>query len=156
MAFTIITRLPRDIAIQRLKTLLAREQSVCAAQGAIVDSTVTLTRIQRLGNSVFRPQFSGILVPTESGSVLRGDFRLPDSARSAIWIWFVAVGLWTCLSAVVWIRERFRDAWVLPLSGVAMAAFGLAFVCFAKRYYRSDRDWILRALKDELQGNLGT
>jgi len=124
--------------------LAAAHQSV---SGAASESMVRIIRIQRIGNSIFRPEFYGNFISTSNGCILHGQFRLSKQASGFITWWFLGVSFLTILAAAEGVRTGYSGWWQVPLGGVSVLLVGFLFLLFAKYYYRHDGDWIAQQLR---------
>jgi hypothetical protein len=148
---TIDSKFGSDEALKRLKNLLTGLKESRSATGETSGSSIALMRSQRVGNSIFRPQFYGEVSSGETECSLNGEFRLSRTAKTFARGWFGFVGVWTMLTSALAIQSTEPYSWVLPLAGVVLLGIGVLFLWFAQRYYESDKDWILRILSDELR-----
>jgi len=67
-------------------------------------------------------------------------------------LWFASIGIWVILSIVVAARSAQPLLWYLPVIGGLVLVLGLLFLKFARTHYRSDEDWMLRLIAEELHG----
>jgi hypothetical protein len=128
--------------------LAAADHSV---SGAASESMVRIIRIQRIGNSIFRPEFNGSFSSTPDGCILHGQFRLSKQASGLIKSWFVGVSVLLIFAAVSGARTGYNGWWQVPLGGVSVLLVGFLFLLFAKYYYRDDEDWIVHQLRSQLE-----
>jgi hypothetical protein len=143
---------PRE-ALARLQSLIGGDAQHRRFSGDIAGSAFTLMRYQSLGNSIFRPQFSGVLRPTESGCLITGDFKdFSPAASTILKTWFVFAALWTIATTILAATPGQRANWPLPVAGFALILVGILLVRFARSYYDSDRAIILRVLSDDFTG----
>jgi hypothetical protein len=135
-------------SIARLQRfLVATDNSV---SGAASGSMVRIIRIQRISNSIFRPEFNGTFTPTAGGCNLHGNLRLSDRASGLLKAWFLGVGVLIIGAAVMGIRTGYSEWWQVPLGGIAVLLMGVLFLLFASYYYRGDKDWIVQQLQIQL------
>lgn len=121
--------------------------------GAASESTVRIIRIQRIGNSIFRPEFNGTFTSTPDGCNLHGNFQLSDQASRFIKGWFAAVCVLIVCAAGMGISTGYREWWQVPLGGVGVLLVGILFLLFASYYYRHDKDWIVQQLRIQLENS---
>ena len=67
-----------DNAVARLQLFLATSDH--SVSGVASESVVRIIRTQRIGNSLFRPEFNGTFTSTPDGCTVRGTFRLSHRA----------------------------------------------------------------------------
>jgi len=127
--------------------LAAADHSVT---GAASESMVKIIRIQRIGNSIFRPEFNGNFTPTPDGCILHGQFLLSRRASGFIKAWFLGVSVLIICAAAMGIRTGYSGWWQVPLGGVSVLLVGILFLLFAKYYYHRDEDWIVQQLRIQL------
>jgi hypothetical protein len=138
-----------DNSVARVQQFLAAADH--SVSGVASESMIKIIRIQRFGNSMFRPEFTGKFTSTLDGCNLNGDFRLPQRASGFIKAWFLVVsGLIIC-AAAMGIQTGYSEWWQVPLGGVGVLFVGLLFLLFAKFYYRGDEDWITQQLRIQLE-----
>jgi hypothetical protein len=140
-----------------IESSVARVQHFLAAandsvSGAASESMVRIIRIQRNGNSIFRPEFNGTFTPTADGCKLHGDFRLSRRASGILKAWFSGVGVLVIIAAGIGIQSGYREWWQVPLGGVGILLAGFLFLLFAKFYYRGDEEWTAQQLGSLLGG----
>ena len=135
-------------AVARVQRFLAAaDHAVC---GVAAESQVRIIRTQRIGNSLFRPEFHGTFTSTPDGCNLRGSFRLSDQASGIIKAWFLGVSVLVVGAAVVGIRTGYSEWWQVPLGGISVLLVGVLFLRFASYYYRGDKHWIVQQLRTQL------
>jgi hypothetical protein len=137
-----------DISVARVRHFLAAADH--SVSGAASESMVRIIRIQRFGNSIFRPEFNGKFSSTPDGCNLCGIFRLSDQASGFIKSWFLGVSVLIICAAGMGIRTGYSEWWQVPLGGVGVLLIGSLFLLFAKFYYRGDEDWIAQQLRSLL------
>jgi hypothetical protein len=138
-----------------VESSVARVQHFLAAadhsvSGAASEAMVRIIRIQRIGNSIFRPEFNGTITSTPDGCILHGNFRLSDQASGIIKAWFWGVIVLIICAAGMGIRTGYSQWWQVPLGGVGVLLAGFLFLLFAKYFYRGDEDWIAQQLRSLL------
>lgn len=143
------TRHSINEALMRLNSFLAAE--INFVSGDASKSGVRIIRIQEFGNSLFRPEFQGALIVTPNGCSLRGNFALSRRASGPFKSWFSAVCALIILSAGVGLQTGYAQWWQVPSVGACIMMGGIGFLLFAKRYYSSDQEWIVRKLRTELE-----
>lgn len=144
----IYTQMTRDDALNRLRDLLGGKE----VSGNATGTQITLIRAQRYGNSILRPAFSASLESTERGCLVRGQFGLLKSARWFMIVWFVLAAIWIACTTVLYVMFKQPFGWLLPTAGLLVPLFGFLLLGFARVYYRSDREWIINAIKDAIRG----
>jgi hypothetical protein len=150
---TIPTKLAKQDAVFRLERLIQVSSKTHRFSGEISGSSFRLMCSQSVGNSAVRPEFSGIVEATSSGSEVKGDFQFSKSARRFLSSWFVFGTLWTVGAGVSVAHQPVPPVLkILPMAGVGMLVIGVVFVRFAKSYYRDDQTRLTRAISDELNG----
>jgi hypothetical protein len=122
-----------------------------SVSGAATESMVRIIRTQRIGNSLFRPEFNGTFTSTPYGCSLQGDFRLSHRASGIMKAWFSGVGVLVIIAAGIGVQSGYHEWWQVPLVGVAVLLGGVLFLWFARFYYRRDRDWIMQQLQSLLE-----
>ena len=145
---SIYTQMTRDDTSSRLRDLLGGKEMSGSATG----TQITLIRSQRYGNSILRPAFSASLESTEKGCVVRGQFGLLKGVRWFMGIWFALAAVWIACTTVLYVKFQQPFGWLLPVVGLLVPLFGFALLGFARVYYRSDRVWIINAIKDAIRG----
>jgi hypothetical protein len=137
-----------ESSVARVQHFLAASDHSVA--GAACESMVRIIRTQRIGNSIFRPEFNGTFNSTPDGCVLHGNIRLSDQASGIIKAWFWGVIALIIVSAGMGIRTGYSQWWQVPLGGVGVLLVGFLFLLFAKYFYRGDEDWIAQQLRSLL------
>jgi hypothetical protein len=135
-------------SVDRVRRFLAAPDH--SVSGAASESLVRIIRTQRIGNSIFRPDFNGTLTSTPNGCTLHGTFRLTDKASGYMKAWFSGVIVLIVLAAAMGIRTGYSQWWQVPLGGVSVLLIGVAFLLFANYYYRRDKGWIVQQLRTQL------
>lgn len=138
-----------------VESSVARVQHFLAAgdhsvSGAASESMVRIIRTQRIGNSIFRPEFNGTFNSTPDGCNLHGGFRLSHKASGFIKAWLSGVGVLVVCAAGIGIWSGYSEWWQVPLGGVGVLLVGLLLLLFSKYFYRGDEDWIAQQLRNLL------
>jgi hypothetical protein len=111
-----------------------------------------LVRVQPLGNSLFRPEFSGRRESTEDNCRLHGTFGFRDSAVVVMRAWLVSAVVLVITSAVISYRSQMPRWWLIPFGGLVVGLAGAMIFRFSRLYYRSDEAWLLNRIAGELRG----
>jgi len=138
-----------DNSVARVQRFLATADN--SVSGTASESIVRIVRIQRIGNSIFRPEFNGVFTSTPDGCNLDGNFRLSNRASRLMKSWFAGVGVLVIAAAGMGMRAGYSKWWQVPLGGVGVLLVGVLFLLFASYYYRRDKDWIVQQLRTQLE-----
>ena len=147
---TITSQLRLPEAQERLQRLFAVAAKIYSLSGQLSGPSVTVMRSQQYGNSLLRPQFVGVLQETDSGCALTGEFGFSTAMKGFLKGWFALLALWTVAATLVTVTHGELSLWPLPVGGIVLLCLGALFVKFAKSYYASDRDVLIRTLSEEL------
>jgi hypothetical protein len=135
-------------SVARVQRFLATADN--SVSGTASESMVRVVRIQRIGNSIFRPEFNGVFTSSPDGCNLDGNFRLSNRASRLMKGWFAGVGVLAIAAAGMGIRAGYSKWWQVPFGGIGVSLVGVLFLLFARYYYRRDTDWIVQQLRTQL------
>ena len=156
----IVSPLPTSEVKQRVLRLLAGRRDAsgrhCVLTGRVRQSDIELMRTQRYGNSALRPQFTGLVKSTATGTVIVGSFGMSPKTKSFMRRWFMSIGVWLIGTIVVASTSHTPVLWAMPLGGLVLLAMGAGFLHFAKAYYREDRQSLVKLLSETLESKSST